>query len=320
MKTITLLTFAACTASAAAAQVTFEAEGAVSSAVFDRGEQLTESATEFEGRAGIDVLGGQAYAGVYWLRPFGDEEDAFAEEVDYIIGYVADTAVAEIDVSVNYLTFSGDGVGRFIDDTTEIIASAAFKAPLTPTVTGFYDTNDRYGGVEGSLEQRIPVFFGWSAGVLGRAGVVDPADGADTWVYAGVEGDLTRSLGPADLSLYARYERADQENFVDMSFANFADYSRNDGLAAGVRLLVQRQRKRAPKRPLSQPRAAAHRRTSDRGSIAAPAAALRERNRRRHKLSDCLSTPICAGGAVRVKTARQGRDPEYRKLHPRAQR
>ena len=74
----------------------------------------------------------------------GSVSAAFAEEVDYTLGYLFEGEGWEADVSVNHLTYPGNND----DASTELVAAVGFNGAIAPQLTGFYDLDSENYGLE----------------------------------------------------------------------------------------------------------------------------------------------------------------------------
>lgn len=190
----------------------FSGELRLGTAVFDRGEQLAGDALEAELGVAFDTgASGSIYGAVYTIQPIGGDADAFAEEIDYVLGYAWEGGQLAIDVSIAELTFPGSGD----NSTTELAGEIAWGGDFAPTLAGFYDLDLEDAGLEFSAGPSWAVTETWKASLLGRVGFVEPGEG-ETRSYAGLEGALSRPLGEAaGLSVFARFEAADTDSFAD---------------------------------------------------------------------------------------------------------
>ena len=216
----------------AAAEVSYVAEAVVSSMVIDRGEQI--GGQTFEAVLGIEkTLGtGVAYAALYRLTPFGGDQEAFADEFDYTLGYVWEGNGYIADVSANWLTYPGIGD----EPSLELFAEVTLETQFAPTLAGFYDADFEDFGLEVSAGPEWES-ADWTYFLIGRLGFVQPGDGSANRSYGGVElGAITPVGDHAEFLAFTRYEVADEESFAEDISGGVITQTSNSGLAVGVGL------------------------------------------------------------------------------------
>lgn len=231
LRSLPALLPAALFAEEAAGETSFGAEAIVSSMLIDRGEQIGGPTLELALVAEKDTGSGTLYGGLYRLTPFGDDQDAFADEFDYTIGYAWDGAGYEADVSANWLTYPGEGDEASLELFGEV---ALVDLPLVPAIAGFYDAEFEDFGLEVTAGPEWQT-GGWTSYVIGRAGFVEPGDGSETRSYAGVQVGTARPLGDtAEIGGYARYEVSDQDSFADDIVDGAIISAKDSGFAVGA--------------------------------------------------------------------------------------
>lgn len=214
----------------ASAEIDFSAEGAVSSMVIDRGEQIGGPSLEI-GVSGETALGaGALYAGVYRLTPFGEDQAAYADEFDYTVGYAWAGEGYEADVSANWLTYPGEGETASL----ELAGELALAAPLNPVILGFYDAEFEDYGLEVTAGPEWQA-GDWTLYAIGRVGFVVPGDGSESRSYGGAEAGAYRPVGAAaEFGVYGRFEAADADTFADEIERGTITHSTHSGFAAGI--------------------------------------------------------------------------------------
>lgn len=217
-------------AAEAAAETRFDAEAAISSMVIDRGEQLGGPSVELGLGVETALGGGVLYGAIYRLTPVGADQAAFADEVDYTLGYAWDGTGYGADVSANWLTYPGEGD----DASLELAGEIVLDAPLNPAILGFYDEKFEDYGVE------ILAGPEWGAGhwshyVIARAGIVEPGDGSASRAYAGLQAGTARPIGRAsEFGAFARFDISDQDSFAGHIHRGSIVETRNSGFAVGA--------------------------------------------------------------------------------------
>lgn len=214
----------------ATAETRFSAEGIVSSMVIDRGEQIGGPSFEVAVGAETGLGTGAVYGGLYRLTPFGDDQQAYADEFDYTIGYAWEGQGYAADVSANWLAYPGEGD----EESLELFGELALDAPFNPVVMGFYDADFEDFGLEVTAGPEWEAAgLGWYA--IGRAGFVEPGDGSANRTYVGAEAGAAYPLTEtAEIAAFARYEIADEESFADDIDNGVVTSFRNSGFAVGV--------------------------------------------------------------------------------------
>lgn len=212
---------------AMAEQPIWSAEAGVSSILIDRGEQL--AGLNLETSIGVEY--GSLFAGIYRISPFGDDREAFAEEVDYTVGAVFATELLEVVVAANWLTFPGAAGESTLELDAEVVANAPWAPGIYVwTAPEFEDRGlELFAGPE--MDVGDLTLFG-----LGRLGSVDLSEGED-YHYWGVEAGAVKSLGTqAEAALFVRYEAASEPLFAREISGREVISNRDDGLALGLRL------------------------------------------------------------------------------------
>ncbi len=166
-----------------------------------RGVSLADSAIQ----PGVEVSTGGFTAGAWFSTGIGDTSFLAADELDLYAGYsfsLSETIGA--DVGVTYYHYPQGG-GLFETDgggagTYEVYASLGFDAPLSPSLTAFYDLTLEAFTLEGGIGHSVPLGTGPTSLDLGlTAGLVD----GDGFSYE--YGQASASLGYAftdDVSAY----------------------------------------------------------------------------------------------------------------------
>ncbi|MEL6662940.1 MAG: hypothetical protein AAFR33_08045 [Pseudomonadota bacterium] len=205
------------------------------SALIDRGEELAE--TVIESAIGIeqDIGPGTAFFEIYRISPTGDDDGAFAEEVDFGIGYGFQAGSHDITLGAAYLTFPGEADEHSLELTGEV----AFDAPLTPVLFGFYDVDLEDYGLEATAGPSWAV-SDWETYALARLGTVQPKEGA-SWTFYGAEVGAARPLANGvDLSTSLRWEQSDEDLFArDVEEGEITRFTDN-GLAFRIGLTFTR--------------------------------------------------------------------------------
>ncbi|WP_084392077.1 MULTISPECIES: hypothetical protein [Henriciella] len=214
----------------AAAEIGYFSEAIVSSSVIDRGEQIGGPSLEIAIGADVAVGAGEVYAAVYRLTPFGQDQEAFADEFDYTVGYAWEGEGYAADVSANWLTYPGIGD----EPSLELAGEIGFDAPLNPTLAGFYDAEFEDYGLEVTAGPEWDA-GNWTSYLIGRLGFVEPGDGSETRSYGGVEIGTLRPVGDrAEIGGFARFEVANQDSFADrIENGQIVDVT-DSGLAVGA--------------------------------------------------------------------------------------
>ena len=223
-------------APAARAEPGLFADFAISSMLIDRGEQLGRAT--FEAAAGVEIPLGEAtaYGALYRITPFGGDEGAFDEEVDYTLGLAWGGAGYSADLSANWLTFPGTEGGESLELAGEIVIERAFS----PTLAGFYDADFEDWGLEATAGPEWTA-GDWTVYTIARLGFVEPGDGSPTRTYGGFEAGAARPVGEfAELGGYLRAEAADEDAFVDQIANDEVTGLTDTGIAAGITLSFAR--------------------------------------------------------------------------------
>ena len=222
--TLSLLLAGAWSAKAEGPTLTLDA--GISSLLIDRGEQLAGPNLELAASAEF----GSLFASVYRITPFGDDDEVFAEEVDYTIGYAFETDALAAVLAANWLTFPGLAGEATLELDAEVVLDAAWSPGVYAwTAPEFGDSGfEVFGGPETD-------FGPWTLYGLGRAGAVYLDEGED-YTYWGLEAGAQYPLGnQADFAVYLRYEAASEELFADTITGGEIETLRSDGLAVGLR-------------------------------------------------------------------------------------
>ncbi len=209
----------------------FLAESVMSSAVMDRGEQI--SGLSLEMAAAVELPAGDSlFYGAVYRRAMLDDKAVFEDEADYSVGMIWAGAGYVVDVSANWLTYPGE-VSR---DSLEFDLAVELDMPMSPTFLGFYDVHTEDYGVEVSGGPEWGVGR-WSYYAIGRGGSVVPGDGSKHRTYAGLEfGTGYAVTQTAELGAFLRWDYADKDSFVDdVNNTGAATVSRS-GIAAGIAL------------------------------------------------------------------------------------
>lgn len=207
------------------------AQGSASTMLIDRGEQLSDQTFEAEFLLEWAGANDAFYAGAYRLSPLGSHHEAFAEEVDYFVGYAWDAETYSADVSAAWLTYPGESPD---DKSLELAGEIVLNQPLTPALAGFYDAEFEDWGLELTAGPTWEIGE-WEAFVRGRAGFVTPGDGSDTRSYWGAETGAARPLNElAEFGVYARAEWADQDSFADEFSGGDISHFKQSGIAIGA--------------------------------------------------------------------------------------
>ena len=108
----------------------FFAVSSFGSMLIDRGEQLAAGVNETT--LGVErVIGpGLLFADVYRITPLGADEEAFAEEVDYTLGYALPLGRHELVMAASWLTYPGSGG----TESLELAGELVLDAPLSPVL------------------------------------------------------------------------------------------------------------------------------------------------------------------------------------------
>ncbi|MEM5515797.1 hypothetical protein WNY37_02475 [Henriciella sp. AS95] len=214
----------------AAAEVEYFSEAIVSSSVIDRGEQIGGPSLQVAVGADWVIGPGEVYGALYRLTPLGQDQEAFADEFDYTLGYAWDGEGYAADISASWLTYPG----LADEPSLELAGEIGLDAPLGPTIAAFYDTEFEDYGLEVTAGPEWDV-GNWSSYMIARAGFVEPGDGSDTRTYGGFEIGAVRPVGEtAEFGGYARMEFANQDSFADtVEGGNIVDVT-DSGLAVGA--------------------------------------------------------------------------------------
>jgi hypothetical protein len=205
--------------------------GAVS-ALHDRGEQIGREVLEFEAGVEIDIKSSTVYGAVYRLLPVGRQQAAFDDEADFTLGVAWEGRGYSADVSANWLTFPGEET----ESSIELAGAVTLETALSPTLTGFFDTDLEDRGLELSAGPEWEAGR-WSLYALGRAGFVHPGDGSAHRSYAGLEIGGARPVSKfVEFGWFARADAADEDSFVRSIELGSVTSARKSGIAAGVSL------------------------------------------------------------------------------------
>lgn len=145
----------------------------VSDYVF-RGVSLADTAIQ----PGIEFAKGGLTAGAWFSTGIGDTSALAADELDLYIGYSADLSeLITADVGVTYYHYPQGG-GLFETDgglagTYEAYAGLSFDAPLSPSVTAYYDMTLEALTLEGGISHSTELSDKTSLDVGLTAGLVD---------------------------------------------------------------------------------------------------------------------------------------------------
>ncbi len=199
----------------------------VSEYVF-RGVTLAGSAFQ----PGAEISVGNFTAGVWASVASGEESNVFADEIDFYVGYgfdLGEKISGNIGATLYHYPQSGGlfDIGSNDAGTVEIYGGLGFDAPLTPSITAFYDLNLKAFTLEGGAEHSFPLGEKTSFDVGAAAGLVT-VNGAGDYQYGSLSGAL--SYGLADnTSVYIGINGAlsSLNTFLDTNFdpANLATVS-----------------------------------------------------------------------------------------------
>jgi hypothetical protein len=223
-------------AETAIAEETFQwtVEAAVSSALFDRGEQIGGETMEFGAAVTSSLSGATVYGSVYRLLPAGADQEAFLDEADYSVGVVFEGETIMADLSANWLTYPGEEA----EASLELTGAFDFDAPLAPRVIGFYDADFGDWGLE-ALVQPSWEFSDWMLFALGRTGFFVPGDGSANRSYLGLEFGASRPLSRnVELGAFMRADITDEDSYADKIDNGVITHVRGNGMAIGLRLSV----------------------------------------------------------------------------------
>lgn len=157
-----------------------------------RGVSLEDAAVQ----PGVELGFGDFTAGVWASTGLGSNSAADTDEVDFYLGYgtsISDSVSLSLGATLYHYPDAGD--------TVEFSAGLGFDAPLSPSVTAYYDIDLEAFTLEGSLGQSIPMTDKTNFDLGLTAGLVD-ADGGGSYEY----GQASASLGYSftdDVSVYA---------------------------------------------------------------------------------------------------------------------
>lgn len=209
-------------------------DAAASSALFDRGEQIGAETVEFGAAVTTSLSGTTIYGSFYRLLPTGPDQAAFPDEADYSVGMIFEGDAIAADLSVNWLTYPGEGD----EASLELVGIFDFDAPLAPRIIGFYDADFGDWGVE-ALVQPSWDSGDWTLYALGRTGFVEPGDGSAGRSYAGIELGASRPLSAnVELGAFMRAEAADEDSYAGEIDKGVITHVRDNGLAIGMSLSV----------------------------------------------------------------------------------
>lgn len=204
----------------------FFAVSSFGSMLIDRGEQLAGGVNETTLGVERAVGPGLLFADVYRITPLGGDGEAFAEEVDYTLGYALPLGRHELVMAASWLTYPGSGG----TESLELAGELVLDAPLSPVLIGFYDTEFEDYGVE-AMAGPSAELHGWGVYAIGRVGAVTPGKG-ESWTYYGVEFGAERALqGGAGIFGLLRWEACSQDLFADTITDSTVTHHRGDGLA-----------------------------------------------------------------------------------------
>ena len=204
----------------------FFAVSSFGSMLIDRGEQLAAGVNETT--LGVErVIGpGLLFADVYRITPLGADEEAFAEEVDYTLGYALPLGRHELVMAASWLTYPGSGG----TESLELAGELVLDAPLSPVLIGLYDTECQDSGLE-AMAGPSGELHGWGVYAVGRIGAVEPGEG-ESWTYYGAELGVERMLqGGAGIFGRLRWEACSQDLFADTITGSTVTHHRGDGLS-----------------------------------------------------------------------------------------
>ena len=225
--TLSLLLAGAAAANAEGPTLTLDA--GMSSLLIDRGEQLAGPNLELAASAEFGGL----FASMYRITPIGDDNEVFAEGVDYTIGYGFETDELAVVLAANWLTFPGSAG----EATLELDAEVVLDTVWSPGVYAWTAPEFGDSGLEVFGGPKTDFGPGTVYG-LGRAGAVFLDDGED-YTYFGLEAGALHPLGDAaEIAGFVRYEASSEDLFVDAIRDGEIETVRSDGVAVGVRLVA----------------------------------------------------------------------------------
>jgi hypothetical protein len=217
-------------------EIDWTLDAAVSSALFDRGEQIGGETVEFGAAVTTSHSGAKIYGSVYRLLPAGADQEAFLDEADYSVGVIFEGEAMMADLSANWLTYPGEDA----EASLELMGIFDFDAPLAPRVIGFYDADFGDWGLE-ALVQPSWDSGGWTLYALGRTGFVAPGDGSANRSYVGIELGASRPLSEnVEFGAFIRAEAADEDSYADKVDNGVITHARGNGMAIGLSLSVAR--------------------------------------------------------------------------------
>ncbi len=209
--------------------------GAVS-ALYDRGEQIGREVLEFEAGVEVEIQDTIVYGAFYRLLPVGSAQDVFDDEADFTLGVAWEGRGYNADVSANWLTFPGEETRSSL----ELAGAVTLDAPLSPTLTGFLDTDIEDRGMEVTAGPEWEAGL-WTLYALGRAGFVHPGDGSAHRSYAGFEVGAALPVSKSvDIGLFVRADAADEDAFARRIERGSVTSLGNSGIAAGISVSVSR--------------------------------------------------------------------------------
>jgi hypothetical protein len=206
------------------------AEVGFSTALHDRGEQL--SAETLELLAGLEqsISFGAVYATMYRIQPLDGAASPFTEETDYSVGLVVDDSAYSLDLSANWLTYPGSGD----DSSLELVAALDLHVWAKPHIMMFHDVHTDDAGVEVSVGPDWE-FAEWKTLIRARLGSVRLGDGSPGRTYAGLEFSAERALSKSsDLGVFVAYDASSRKTLSAETRAGEITGFRSRGIAAGV--------------------------------------------------------------------------------------
>lgn len=206
------------------------AEAGFSSALHDRGEQLSAETLELLVGLEQSTAFGAVYATMYRIQPQDGSASPFNEETDYSVGLVVDDSAYSLDLSANWLTYPGSSD----DSSLELVAALDLHVWAKPLIMMFHDVHTDDAGVEVSAGPDWE-FAEWKTHIRARLGSVRLGDESPGRTYAGLEFSAERALSSSsDLSVFVSYDVSSRETLSAETRAGEITRLRQQGVAAGV--------------------------------------------------------------------------------------
>ncbi len=172
---------------------------------------------------GAEISVGQFTAGIWASTPSGRESIAFADEIDLYASYslaLSDKVSADIGATLYHYPQAGGvfDIGASKASTFEPYVSLGFDAPLSPSLSAYYDVNLNAFTLEGGAGYSFPVAEKTSFDVSGSAGLVSVKGGGD-YQYGSLSGALSYAFTETT-SVYAGVNAgfSSENTFADASF------------------------------------------------------------------------------------------------------